>query len=95
MLDLGITVDAPSVIQMIQSDSKSAIDMSLDPVAFKKTKHILRAAEFLCDLVARDVIRMQHLPGKIMVADLLTKAVARALFASLMDLIRQSLLPIC
>ena len=74
---------------MFAQYSKSAIDMSLDPVAFKKTKHILRAAEFLCDLVARDVIRMQHLPGKIMVADLLTKAVARALFASLMDLIRQ------
>ena len=86
LLDLGVTVDAPSVIQ---SDSKSAIDMSLDPVAFKKTKHILRAAEFLRDLVARDVVRMQHLPGKTMVADLLTKAVARALFASLMDLIRQ------
>ena len=86
LLDLGVAVDAPSVIQ---SDSKSAIDMSLDPVAFKKTKHILRAAEFLHDLVARDVVRMQHLPGKIMVADLLTKAVARALFASLMDLIRQ------
>ena len=53
------------------------------------SKHILRAAEFLRDLVARNVVRMQHLPGKIMVADLLTKAVARALFASLMDLIRQ------
>ena len=39
--------------------------------------------------VARDVVRLQHLPGKVMVADLLTKAVARALFASLMDLIRQ------
>ena len=52
LLDLGVIVDAPSVIQ---SDSKSAIDMSLDPVAFKKTKHILRAAEFLRDLVARDL----------------------------------------
>ena len=66
LLDLGIPIDAPSVIQ---SDSKSAIDMSLDPVAFKKTKHILRAAEFLRDLVARDVVRLQHLPGKVMVAD--------------------------
>ena len=56
LLDLGVTVDAPSVIQ---SDSKSAIDMSMDPVAFKKTKHILRAAEFLRDLVARDVVRLQ------------------------------------
>ena len=48
-----------------------------------------RYAEFLRDLVARDVVRLQHLPGNVMVADLLTKAVARALFASLMDLIRQ------
>ena len=73
LLDLGVAVDAPSVIQ---SDSKSAIDMSLDPVAFKKTKHIsLRAAEFLrliSSHVNRDVVRMQHLPGNIMVADLLT-----------------------
>ena len=57
LLDLGVIVDAPSVIQ---SDSKSAIDMSLDPVAFKKTKHILRAAEFLRDLVARDVVRLHE-----------------------------------
>ena len=74
LLDLGVTVDAPSVIQ---SDSKSAIDMSLDPVAFKKTKHILRAAEFLRDLVARDVVRMQHLPGKIMVVSWLPTCLQR------------------
>ena len=43
LIDLGITLDGPSVIF---SDSKSAVDMSVDPVAFKKTKHILRAAEF-------------------------------------------------
>ena len=31
----------------------------------------MRAAKFLRDLVARDVVRMRHLPGKVMVADLL------------------------
>ena len=31
----------------IWSDSKSAVDMSFDPVAFKQTKHIMRCAEFL------------------------------------------------
>ena len=61
LIDLGITLDGPSVIF---SDSKSAVDMSVDPVAFKKTKHILRAAEFLRDLVAREVIALKHLPGK-------------------------------
>ena len=49
LIDLGFIIDAPSVIKC---DSKSAVGMAFDPVAFKKTKHILRAAEFLRDLVA-------------------------------------------
>ena len=52
-------------------------------VAFKKTKHILRAAEFLRDLVSRGVISVEHLPGVVMIADLLTKAVSRAIFTGL------------
>ena len=62
--------------------------MSHDPVAFKKTKHILRAAEFLRDLVAREVITLRHLPGRVMIADLLTKAPARVVFTELMRLVR-------
>ena len=72
--------DAPSVIKC---DSKSAVGMAFDPVAFKKTKHILRAAEFLRDLVAREVISVEHLPGAVMLADILTKAAARAVFVEL------------
>ena len=53
LVDLGIELGGASVVQ---SDSASAIALSLDPVAFKKTKHILRAAEFLRDLVAREVV---------------------------------------
>jgi hypothetical protein len=60
--------------------------MSRDPVAFKMTKHILRAAEFLRDLVARLVIEVRHLPGRVMVADLLTKAVARVVYHELLRL---------
>jgi len=52
-------------------------------------KHILRAAEFLRDLVAREVIALKHLPGKIMLADVLTKAVARAIFLLLTRLIAE------
>jgi hypothetical protein len=88
LIDLGITLDGPSVIF---SDSKSAVlDMSVDPIAFKKTKHILRAAEFLRDLVAREVIALKHLPGKIMLAEhVLTKAVARAIFLLLTRLLAE------
>jgi hypothetical protein len=70
-VDLGIAINAPT---RIFSDSKSVIDLSVDPVSFKKTKHILRAAEGLRDSVARLVFTVVHLPGKINIADILTKA---------------------
>ena len=70
----------------IWSDSKSAINMSFDPVAFKMTKHITRAAEFLRDLVARDAVVLSHVPGRVMIADVLTKAVARSLYLELLRL---------
>ena len=69
LTDLEISPDGPTVMW---SDSKSAIDMSLDPVAFKKTKHILRAAEYLRDLVFKGVVTLSHLSGVLMVADILT-----------------------
>ena len=84
LIDLGFTISKPSAIAC---DSKSAVDMAFDPVAFKKTKHILRAAEFLRDLVKREVLTVHHLSGSIMIADILTKAVARPLFIDLMRLL--------
>ena len=47
----------------------------------------MRAAEYLRDLVAREAIVVKHLPGSRMIADLLTKAVARALFRELLQLL--------
>ena len=85
LLDLGVLpLDGPSPMY---SDSKSAVDMAYDPIAFKKTKHILRAAEFLRDLVAKRVATLHHLKGTVMIADILTKAVARVLFLTLVQLI--------
>ena len=45
------------------------------------------AAEFLRDLVLKGHVILEHLPGDVMIADILTKAVARAIFIALMDLI--------
>ena len=84
LIELGLRFNKPSTIHC---DSKSAVDMAFDPVAFKKTKHILRAAEFLRDLVLRDVVVLTHLSGTLMIADILTKAVARAVFRQLIELL--------
>ena len=53
LVELGETPSGPSVIF---SGSASAVAMSFDPVAFKNTKHIMRDANFLRDLVARELI---------------------------------------
>ena len=47
----------------------------------------MRAAEFLRDLVARELITVTHVPGAVMIADLLTKATSRAIFHVLVSLI--------
>ena len=83
LVDLGAKCDGPCVLW---SDSKSAVDMSLDPIAFKNTKHILRAAYFLRDLVSRMSVAMRHVPGRVMIADLLTKSVGRQLHLELLRL---------
>ena len=61
--------------------------MAFDPIAFKKTKHILRAAEFLKNHQLRGSCLLQHLKGYIMIADILTKGVARSIFHRLLDLL--------
>ena len=77
LLELGY----PSILLC---DSKSAVDMAYDPVSFKKTKHILRAAEFLRDTVAKLHVRVAHLPGTDMVADMLTKSLSRPGFIEML-----------
>ena len=81
--DLGFL---PSTPTRILSDSKSCIDLSYDPVSFKKTKHILRASEGLRDYVARLIFVMAHVEGKYNIADILTKAQAPSVYAELMAL---------
>ena len=61
--------------------------MSFDPVSFKNTKHILRAANFLRDLVLKGAVVLRHVKGTRNLADLLTKAVARAVFIELLRLL--------
>jgi hypothetical protein len=80
LIDLQYPQTGPTRLRL---DSKSAIDMAFDPVAFKKSKHIMRAAEYLRDLVARLKVTLDHVEGESNVADILTKAQARAVFVQL------------
>ena len=63
---------------------KSCVELSYDPVSFKKTKHILRAAEGLRDFVARQVFVLVFVTGDVNIADILTKAQAPSVFVALM-----------
>ena len=82
LTDLGELRPGPTTLYL---DSKSAIDMAFDPVAFKKTKHILRDAFFLRDKVARQVFSPVHVSSEEQLADMLTKAVNKAIFTRLRD----------
>ena len=83
LVDLGYSQTGPTRLRV---DSKSAVDMAYDPVAFKKTKHIMRAAEYLRDLVAKMKVTLDHIEGTVNVADVLTKPQARAVFVQLVQL---------
>ena len=84
LTDLRALPYGPTILYM---DSKSAIDMTFDPVAFKKTKHILRDAHFLRDMVARLFFKPKHVASADMLADILTKPLPRALFVRLRGLL--------
>lgn len=61
--------------------------LTLCPSVKGKTKHIFRAAEFVRDLVTRQILVMKWIPGASNVADICTKAVALPVFRALMPLL--------
>ena len=59
---------------VIRNNQNRIINAFLDPVSFKKTKHILRAAYELRDRVSRDLFTPRFVPGDQQLADIMTKA---------------------
>ena len=84
LVDMGFKLSGPTIMYC---DAKSAVEMAFDVVSFKHTKHILRAAFFLRDHVMKEDVSLRHLSGVIMIADILTKGVARPLFLQLLKLL--------
>ena len=84
LTDLGALPYGPTTLYL---DSKSAIDLTFDAVAFKKTKHVLRDAHFLRDVVARLLFAPKHVASADMLADCLTKPLPRPLFVRIRTLL--------
>lgn len=78
--DLGCEQVGPTTVY---TDNKGVVDLSSDPVAFKKTKHILRATQFVRDLCARRVVKIEWISGVQNPADLFTKIFALPAFRRL------------
>ncbi len=82
--DLGFPVTAPTPLYI---DSKATLDLTADPVAFKKTKHILRHAYELRDRVARRVFAPTYVESARQLADILTKGLRGGVHATLLPML--------
>ena len=85
LTDFGVNFTEAIVIR---TDNKGVVDLSWDPVAFKKTKHILRAAEYVRDMVIRRFVVMQWIESGRNPADLFTKPVKLAVYRVMLKLLR-------
>ena len=80
--DLGFGATRPTPMYL---DSRAAIDLTRDPVAFKLTKHILRHAHELQDRVARGFFEAKFVETALQLADILTKPLRPGVHAALLD----------
>jgi hypothetical protein len=61
------------------------VDLAENPVLHARTKHFRLRQAYLRDLIARRVIRLEHIPGEENIADILTKPLAAPRFIKLRD----------
>lgn len=78
---LGITAHAEEAV-VVYSDSTSALAYVKDPKYHGRSKHIDIRFHFIRDMVARREVVLRHISTGSMVADPLTKPIARDVFLS-------------
>ena len=84
LTELGVPLMGATALR---SDNKSVKELSLDSIAFKKTKHILRAAHFLRDLCDRQFFQVIWIAGTQNPADLFTKVHDLSTFRAYLSLL--------
>jgi hypothetical protein len=78
---LGVTAHAEDAV-LLYSDSTSALAYAKDPKYHGKAKHIELWYLYIRDMVSQGEVILQHISTGSMVADPLTKPIARDLFFS-------------
>lgn len=71
MQDLKIIAPLPI---SIQSDSQAAIAVAKNPTLHEKMKHVELDLHFVRDSVTEGFVSVSHVPARLQLADLLTKA---------------------
>lgn len=80
LTDLNINQRQPLVIR---EDNQGAIALAKNPVGHKRTKHIDIKHHFIREVVQRGTIALEYCPTNQMVADILTKPLAKQRFEEL------------
>ncbi|KAH9120262.1 hypothetical protein AeMF1_007492, partial [Aphanomyces euteiches] len=70
----------PQKTILVHCDNQSAIAIAKNPGQHERTKHISTKYHFVRDSVEKEVIKLQYCPSKMMIADILTKAIPREQF---------------
>ena len=73
--EIGIPVSDPT---HLGQDNKSAMIIVEEGGTFKQTKHLIGRIGYLRDCVNQGVLTLRFTPTRLMIADMLTKPVPRA-----------------
>lgn len=84
---LGEVVERSCEKVKIMVDNKSAIALTKNPVFHGRSKHIHRRFHFIRECVEKEQIEVEHVPGSLQRADILTKSLARTKFVEMRNLI--------
>ncbi|CAN1121074.1 Retrovirus-related Pol polyprotein from transposon TNT 1-94 [Linum perenne] len=80
LAELKVKNDDP--IEML-CDSQAAISIVKNPVQHDRMKHVEIDRHFITDNVTKGIVKLDYVPSKQQIADILTKALARDLFDQL------------
>ena len=72
---------------MLKEDNQGAIELSRNPIFHNRTKHIDVAFHFTCQRIASNEVKVVYCPANDMLADIMTKGLARDRFQKLRNLL--------
>ncbi|KAG7558630.1 Reverse transcriptase RNA-dependent DNA polymerase [Arabidopsis thaliana x Arabidopsis arenosa] len=84
---LGEVIGGLSKRVLILLDNKSAIALTKNPVFHGRSKHIHKRYHFIRECIENELVEVDHVPGEIQKADILTKALARIRFKEMRGIV--------